>query len=266
MSHPLQINLDVRAILAERGYAISRSVPVPVLLSLLEGLRPVATNLDLIRVGTGNDGGYLVPDCLDRISACFSPGVGPTSAFEADLAARGIPSFLADYSVDGPAVPNALFTFDKKYISDVNDGECVRLEDWVEQRAPGTDGNLMLQMDIEGAEYRALLDTPASVLRRFAVMSIEFHELGNVVAADVFPFFKQVFDKITRDFLVLHVHLNNAGGVTSFSGVHIPHIVEFSFIRKDLARPTGKIVTLPHLLDLPNIAGRAAIPVPSYWS
>ena len=42
---------------------------------LIKALRPVQTKIRLIRVGGANDGGYLIPDDLEGIAACFSPGV-----------------------------------------------------------------------------------------------------------------------------------------------------------------------------------------------
>lgn len=42
----------------------------------------VPDSKDLIRLGPNGDGGYLVPDDLTGIEACFSPGVCATSEFE----------------------------------------------------------------------------------------------------------------------------------------------------------------------------------------
>ena len=39
----------------------------------LKNIKVFQTNL--IRIGSKNDGGYLVPDDLKNINACFSPGV-----------------------------------------------------------------------------------------------------------------------------------------------------------------------------------------------
>src|SRR5580692_6161639 len=69
---------------------------------LIGRLRPVLTDKKLIRVGGDEDGGYLVPDDIDGIVACFSPGVGPVAAFEGALASRGINCYLADGSVAAP--------------------------------------------------------------------------------------------------------------------------------------------------------------------
>jgi hypothetical protein len=108
--------------LLENGVYIASSTPYPSLVSFLSSLKPVETNHELIRVGGDGDGGYLIPNDLTGIDACFSPGVAATSDFENDLAARGVRCFLADFSVDGPPVDNPLFDFEKKYIG-VDDDE-----------------------------------------------------------------------------------------------------------------------------------------------
>ena len=70
--------------------------------SILDAMHPMAAPRQLIRIGGGGDGGYLVPDDLDGIAACFSPGVSVTSDFELGMAERSIPCFMADASVDAP--------------------------------------------------------------------------------------------------------------------------------------------------------------------
>ena len=74
-------------------------------------LRPQAVGMPLIRLGDFGDGGYLVPEDLRGIAACYSPGVSEQATFEMDLAKRGIRSFMADASVEKPPldVPGADF-------------------------------------------------------------------------------------------------------------------------------------------------------------
>jgi len=45
-------------------------------------LRPYTTDKELIRLGAEKDGGYLIPNDLAGIEACFSPGVGNEFNFE----------------------------------------------------------------------------------------------------------------------------------------------------------------------------------------
>jgi len=231
----------------------------------MQMVRPMATSAPLIRVGGKDDGGYLVPDLLDGVSACFSPGVGPTSAFETELAARGIASFMADASVDGPKGDNPLFHFERKFLSDINDGGHLRLEDWVDRCAPGTSADLLLQMDIEGAEYLVLLDTPLATLLRFRLIVIEFHELQRILLRDALPFVRQAFQKLTRHFHVVHIHPNNNVPLVTRGDLAVPPVCEFTFVRKDLGTALGSADAFPHPLDTPNSPAYPDIVLPECW-
>lgn len=46
---------------------------------------PYDLGYELIRIGSENDGGYLVPNILNEVNTCISPGVGHTNSFEKDL-------------------------------------------------------------------------------------------------------------------------------------------------------------------------------------
>ena len=71
--------------------------------NLIKRLHPIKSQVGLQRFGGDNDGGYLLPNDLQDIAICFSPGVDVIASFEMDLLNRtGIHSHLADYSVDTP--------------------------------------------------------------------------------------------------------------------------------------------------------------------
>ena len=114
-----------------------------------------------------------MPNDLSGISTCFSPGVDITATFEKDLLSRGIRSHLADASVD--VVPDGLpvLSFDKKFLGAINDDTTMTLETWVRDKAG--DGDLILQMDIEGSEYETIIATPVDILRRFRIIAMEIH-------------------------------------------------------------------------------------------
>ena len=54
------------------------------LTKVLNKLKPYNLGYDLIRIGSDNDGGYLVPNILNEIEMCFSPGTGNNTEFERD--------------------------------------------------------------------------------------------------------------------------------------------------------------------------------------
>ena len=64
-------------------------------------LKPKAINTRLIRIGGSKDGAYLLPDCLDTIDRCFSPGVSNRKNFEDELAIKWkIKSHMYNFSSD----------------------------------------------------------------------------------------------------------------------------------------------------------------------
>src|SRR3569832_552374 len=140
------------------GMMLSRATEPVKLERFLQELSPLKTNHDLIRIGGDGDGGYLVPNDLAGIRTCFSHGVSDIATFEQDLIGRGVRCFLADYSVDRSPIQHELIEFEKKFLGPFDKGEFMTLESWVDRRAPG-ETDLILQMDIEGAEYGVILDT-----------------------------------------------------------------------------------------------------------
>ena len=44
--------------------------------NLMRRLSPVSIDQEFVRLGPNGDGGYMVPNDLNDIGACFSPGVG----------------------------------------------------------------------------------------------------------------------------------------------------------------------------------------------
>ena len=145
-------------------------------IQFIKRLRPYTTEHPLVRIGPNFDGGYLLPDDLVDVKSCYSPGVGGSSNFELDLAQRGIRSYMADASVDGPAASHPLFSFEKKFLGTEDSGDYTTLASWIKRHTP-TDDNLILQMDIEGGEYPVIGTTTEDVLNKFRMINIEFHEL-----------------------------------------------------------------------------------------
>jgi hypothetical protein len=168
-------------------------------------LAPAKAPVPLLRFGGQFDGGYLVPDDLDGITACFSPGVKDSADFELDVAARGIPCFLADYSVDKSPVEHPLFQFEKRFIGATEDDTYMTLDAWVRSKAAG-EGDLLLQMDIEGFEYETMLSVDEDILKRFRIMVVEFHTMDGVFSKRSRPIIAATFKKILKHFHAVHIH------------------------------------------------------------
>jgi len=255
----------VRQLLLTSGKSITEATDVKDLEHFIEKFRPKSVGKRLIRVGGKGDGGYLLPDDLSHISACFSPGVDVTSSFEEELAERySIKSFMADFSVDKPPIPNKLFHFDKKFLGNKNDKKFIRLEDWVKSNTIDN-SDLILQMDIEGAEYEVIIDTPKDVFKKFRIMAIEFHSLDMIFNKNAFKMVEAVFEKLGSDFTVAHIHPNNSRPIISKNSIDIPELLEFTFLRNDRVEMSEEKLSFPHALDEQCAPHRPSRHLPKCW-
>ena len=171
------IKKTIQRYLSLRGLTVDKLTDNDSFVSLIEKLHPYCTDKDLIRLGTTGDGGYLVPDDLEGIIACFSPGVGTLSAFEQDCLKFGMQVFLADKSVDGPSVKNDNFHFIKKFIGPITNEDFITMDDWVNVSLDDNSSDILLQMDIESHEYFSIMNMSDSLINRFRIIIIEFHQL-----------------------------------------------------------------------------------------
>jgi Methyltransferase FkbM domain len=230
----------------------------------LRKIRPMTTNHALIRIGSAADGGYLVPDDFTGIEICFSPGVANQSDFELAMAERNIISYMADYSVDGPAFHNSLFHFEKKFLGPVETDIYTTLENWINRNAPGK-ADFILQMDIEDSEYDVLLSTPQQTLQKFRIMAIEFHRFRKLFTKKQLAKLNLVFDKLLQDFVVVHNHPNNHARVINYRGLKIPLLTEITFLRKDRVTRSSPTLSFPHQLDQGNVKNRPDLKLPDCW-
>ena len=246
------------------GMDVGRRTRTEELRELIRALHPVDPGRELIRLGPDGDGGYLLPDDLDGIEYCFSPGVSTESGFEAALAERGVRVYLADFSVDGPAESHANFSFDKKFLGALSNETFMTLDEWKAGRAPDYDGDLILQMDIEGAEFETLFSASDRLLAQFRIMIIEFHYLQELFNKPFFILASRVFQKLLQTHSVVHIHPNNCCGSIKGSGLEIPRVAEFTFHRNDRLEGKSYRQDFPHPMDRDNTR-KQTLALPECW-
>lgn len=246
------------------GIDVVRRTPATEVDELIRSLHPVDSGVELIRLGPDGDGGYLLPDDLGDIEYCFSPGVSTESGFEVDLAERGLQVFLADFSVDEPAELHPNFVFDKKYVGCLSNETFMSLDDWKDNKIPGYEDDLLLQMDIEGGEFETLLSTSSKLLAQFRIIIIEFHFLQELLNKPFFLLSSRVFEKLLQTHSVVHIHPNNCCGSIKSKGLEIPRLAEFTFYRNDRFEQKSYRQAFPHPLDRDNTP-KSALVLPDCW-
>lgn len=232
--------------------------------TIIRRLWPIVAESGLVRLGPDGDGGYLVPNDLDDLAACFSPGVSAISGFEKDCADLGMQVFLADASVDAPALHHERFTFTKKFLGVTTNREFMTLDDWVSISLPQSNSDLMLQMDIEGYEYEALLNVSSNLLRRFRIIVVEFHSLDQLWNKPFFGVASRVFERLLQTHSCVHIHPNNCHQPLNWRGLVLPYLAEFTFLRNDRIRTRSRATSFPHPLDSDNTQ-LAHVALPDCW-
>ena len=219
---------------------------------------PKTPTKPLIRIGAYGDGGYLVPDDLEGICASISPGISTEVSFDLAVAELGIDVFMADGSVSDVPHKHPRFHFLQKFLGLVDDEQNIRLETYVNDYAP--EGDLLLQMDIEGSEFAVIADTPDDILKRFRIIIIELHGLEHVFGSRSIVNIDVMLSKLLRHFAVVHIHPNNCCGSVTRHGIEIPRVLELTLQRLDRDPSfTSQQVRLPHPLDIDNAPKKPSI-------
>lgn len=178
--------------------------------SILSELQPVALkNCTLERVGSANDGGYLMCANLpESIDAAYSYGVGKNDDWGCDVSRRfGVP--VHQYDCFNPARPTCdggTFVFHDECVGDRRERDTAsRAFDTLEsqiERNGDAGRTLWVKIDIEEAEWDALLATPDSVLASIPQLAMELHGTQD-------PKILTVLRKLRQHFHVVNLHYNN---------------------------------------------------------
>lgn len=255
----------VAAAAARCGYFASRLTEATALREAAALLRPLDSGRELVRVGGAGDGGYLLPDDLDGIAACYSPGVAAQAAFEQELARRGIAIRMADASIPGPPPGCAGMSFERRFLGSHDVDPFTTLAAWVARHAEASAGDLLLQMDVEGAEYEVIVNVEPALLARFRILVVEFHDLDCLAQPFAHRLIRAALEKLAKAFVPVHLHPNNYAGIADVRGFPIPRMLEATFLRRDRCLRLEPRTDFPHPLDCDNVPGKPPAPLPRAW-
>lgn len=177
--------------------------------ALLDELQPVSLkNCTLKRFGSPYDGGYLMcENLIDGLAAAYSYGVGWNDDWGCDVSTQ-YRVRVHQYDCFDPTRPvcttgNAVF-HDECIGNRRRTVESRRFDTLADQIATNGDRGkrLIVKIDVEGAEWDALMATSDAVLQNIDQMPMELH--GSHERR-----FLQVVRKLKRTFHVVNLHFNN---------------------------------------------------------
>ena len=236
---------------------------------------PISSGHDLIRLGGKGDGGYLIPKDLKGIDSCFSPGVNNIKKFEDQLAEEySIKSYMCDFTSDVSKFQTPLISgmqfFEKKWLDVKPNDDNLDINHWILSNS-SNQSELILQMDIEGAEYRNILHINQENFHKFRIIVIELHGLDSLNEYNfLHGIFLPTINKIVKNYTCVHAHPNNCSKPITYSdNLKIPPIIELTFLRNDRfkfdihTRPS--LLSIPHHLDDSNVKNNQPIHLDGIW-
>ncbi|MBQ2788645.1 MAG: FkbM family methyltransferase [Thermoguttaceae bacterium] len=205
---------------------------------------------DCVRLGGSNDGGYVMLDDF-KGGVAYSFGVRDDVAWDEELAKRGYDVYLYDHTIDGlpQGKENERFHFFKTGMcgaAPVKD--CRTLGALIEANGHADRDDMILKIDVEGAEWDMLEEVDEALLARFSQIAIELHFLD----WQDWERRRRLIEKLERSHAPIWLHACNYGSHCLVDGECRYGSVEACYVRRsdyDL-KPSTKI--FPTQWDAPN--------------
>lgn len=209
---------------------------------------------NLVRIGGDGDGGYLMVDKFSKASAAYSIGIGTNIKWDNDISNRGYDVYMYDHTVsknDLPVLNDRLHFFSTGLSeSDSKDNKFMSLNEMLRQNDHVKRNDMILKMDIEGAEWRVLKHLDDKVLQCFDQFVVEYHGLMN---KSNWGIYSEVLSKVSKTHQAIHVHGNNACEYAVIDGKRFPDTIEVSYVRKAGRQLKKCNVMFPEFLDKRNV-------------
>lgn len=219
---------------------------------LLQTLETYHFNGKKIRLGSINDGGYVIADVPIEYDCYISAGVSNEESFTRDFLTyynnlfTKNNSFAFDGTIhDYPYSFTKEITFFKKNIDEYNTSSTTNLQFLIKKYE-----TIFLKMDIEGSEFPWLSSLNEDDLEQFAQIVIEMHEITTDSMNTTLQDKITCLQKLAKTHYLIHAHGNNYGKFNE-----IPDVLELTYVRKNLFNYNLKKNTTPFPildLDYPN--------------
>ena len=130
--------------------------------------------------------------------------------------------------------------------------EDVTLAQVLTRRELVDDGNVIVKMDIDEAEWDVLSQASPAVLGRIRQLAAEFGEMRRFVDRDWRRSMLAAMKNLTETHACIHVHGNNWSPFAIVGGIPVPNHFEATFIRRTDHAISRSSDIFPTQFDAPN--------------
>ena len=228
----------------------------------------------LVRVGSKNDGGYVLVDDLHY--PVISIGIGSNSEFDHAMCVRGVKVYQFDHTIDLKERCCANTEFYKIGLThkrNHNSKNLLTLDEIAKKCNVTENASVILKVDIEGGEWKVFSDpNVVKTLTKFRQIVFEGHNLQNIMQKDFRLEIIQALTNLNENFAVVNYHGNNNLPGLDILGLFLPQTFELTMVRRDLyvsdmkvnqlskansANNPERLEMLDHLSSLRNFIGNS---------
>lgn len=200
-----------------------------------------------IRCGINSDGGYVIAELEGDYDCYISAGIGKEESFSRDFINKYNIDRSNSYGFDGtikdyPYQYTEKIQFIKKNINSLNDDYNTDLSFLTDKY-----NNIFLKMDIEGCEYRWLLNITETQLMKFKQIVIEFHGITSEGWKSSYSNKVKCLEKLSKTHYIVHAHGNNYSSMVG----KIPNVIELTYVNKNYFNSVPELNT--QSLPIPNL-------------
>ena len=183
-------------------------------------------NRTRIPIGGKVDGGYVMLDDFENITIAYSIGIDGNIQFDKALADKGIDVYMYDHTIN-KTYRNEKFHWKKIGIGGNSErkNNIQTLQEMMKENGHLKEKNMILKMDVEGAEWNSLDDLSENILQQFKYIVVEYH-LYQIMIKKIY----NVLRKIYKSHQVFYVHCNPFSYVRTFGNNTICDVIEVSYV------------------------------------
>ncbi|MCM1174206.1 MAG: FkbM family methyltransferase [Blautia sp.] len=208
----------------------------------------------LIRIGKQNDGGYVLINDFSDTKFAYGFGIGADASFEKGLADRGIEVYCYDPVIEYFPESHAGLYWNRIGISgeDKADSNMLSMRSILRNNQHANEENMILKMDVEGAEWETINSMESGILNQFSQMIFEFHGLTNINRKnEIFS----VLKKINETHQAVWIHANSVCSSSMGKETIMPSTLEVTYANKRRYRFEHIDYNAPLSIDTPNRIG-----------
>ena len=221
------------------------------LLTFARAIRPmISPALELTRIGGATDGGYVMAEPI-AASGVVSIGVGSDVSWDQDIGSRGIPVAMFDHTIRKVPAHVRGGTFHRIGIGPTQGPKIRPLDQLISMAGFAGRDDLLLKMDVEGAEWEALTRPAPADLQPFTQIVLELHGIAGLKDPRSAEQILAAIEQLRETHYPIHAHANNYDELVRFGNWWFPNAIEVSLIRNDLLADPRPATALRTDLDAP---------------